>query len=77
VKKVAPGAVLLNSIAGTSNFEVIFGLKSGIQLNILKVPKKGSKLSKIFTAFEENKEKYHISDWGISNTSNFYITSYC
>ena len=54
VLEVAPEAVLLNSLAGTSNYEV---------------PKSSIHLSKIFTIFEENREKYHIKDWGISNTT--------
>ncbi|KYR02910.1 ABC transporter A family protein [Tieghemostelium lacteum] len=49
-----PQATLLTSIAGTSNYEVPHG---------------SIEMSNIFSAFEENKERLHITDWGISNSS--------
>jgi hypothetical protein len=48
------GAVVLNSLAGTINFEV---------------PKKSVQLSRVFVELEARKEKLGIIDWGISNTS--------
>jgi hypothetical protein len=62
---ISPDCALLNSLAGTSNYEVFL---SFIQP---KLPKKGVQLSSIFTEFETNRESYGIRDWGISNTSNF------
>ncbi len=54
IHSIAPDATLLNSIAGTSNFEV---LKSSVRL------------STVFRQFETKKDEYAITDWGISNTS--------
>jgi len=51
---LAPDAILLHSLAGTANYEI---------------PKAGLQLSTFFEKFEEKKENYHITDWGISNTT--------
>ncbi len=55
---IAPNASMLNTLAGTSNYEV---------------PKSGTKLSVFFNEFEMGKSKYGITDWGISNTSNHFL----
>eukprot|EP01133_Synstelium_polycarpum_P002507 gene2507-2861_t len=49
-----PSANLLNALAGTFNYEV---------------PRTSVELSVLFAAFEQNKERLHISDWGISNST--------
>uniref|UniRef100_A0A6B2L2M0 ABC transporter domain-containing protein n=1 Tax=Arcella intermedia TaxID=1963864 RepID=A0A6B2L2M0_9EUKA len=54
VFEIAPKAIQLNSLAGTQNFEI---------------PKNSIKLSKIFKVIEKEKEKRHITDWGLSNTT--------
>lgn len=54
VKRVLPGASLLNSLAGTRNYQV---------------PKGDVTLEKVFEEFEGNKEKLHITDWAITNTT--------
>jgi len=51
---ITPGAVLLNSLAGTSNFEI---------------PSQSVKLSKVFAEMESKREEFKITDWGISNTT--------
>eukprot|EP01112_Ceratiomyxa_fruticulosa_P013038 TRINITY_DN3645_c1_g1_i2.p1 TRINITY_DN3645_c1_g1~~TRINITY_DN3645_c1_g1_i2.p1 ORF type:complete len:881 (-),score=186.76 TRINITY_DN3645_c1_g1_i2:11-2653(-) len=51
---LAPQSVLLNSIAGTRNYEV---------------PKEGVSLGALFQAFEGNKERLGIHDWGVSLTT--------
>jgi len=51
---ITPGAILLNSLAGTSNFEV---------------PSQSVKLSKVFAEMESKREEFKITDWGISNTT--------
>jgi hypothetical protein len=51
---VAADSVILNSLAGTVNYEV---------------PKSSVQLSSIFTILEENREELGLIDWGISNTS--------
>jgi len=54
IEQLTSGAVLLNSLAGTSNYEV---------------PTQSVKLSQVFTEIEKKKEELSISDWGISNTT--------
>lgn len=54
VKKILPGATLLNSLAGTRNYQV---------------PRKDVTLERVFEEFESNKEKLHITDWAITNTT--------
>eukprot|EP01132_Coremiostelium_polycephalum_P010969 gene10969-13436_t len=49
-----PQAELLNTLAGTSNYEV---------------PKSSVELSVLFSAFEQNKERLHIKDYGLSNST--------
>ncbi|GAM24437.1 hypothetical protein SAMD00019534_076120 [Acytostelium subglobosum LB1] len=49
-----PQANLLNALAGTFNYEV---------------PSNSVELSVLFAAFEQNKERLHITDWGISNST--------
>lgn len=54
VKAFLPGATLLNSLAGTRNYQV---------------PKGDVTLEKVFEEFENKKEKLHITDWAITNTT--------
>jgi len=54
VHKLVPGAILLNELAGTRNYNV---------------PKEGVFLDSIFDEFEKNKERLHITDWAITNTT--------
>jgi len=54
LEQITPGAVLLNSLAGTSNYEV---------------PTQSVKLSKVFAEVENKRKELQISDWGISNTT--------
>ena len=54
VRKIAPGAVLVNKLSGTRNYQVPKGIFS---------------LDYIFSAMEENKEKLSITDWAITNTT--------
>ncbi|EFA86292.1 hypothetical protein PPL_00079 [Heterostelium album PN500] len=49
-----PQANLLNALAGTFNYEV---------------PRNSVELSTLFSEFEQNKERLHITDWGISNST--------
>ena len=51
---MAPDSTILNSLAGTSNYEI---------------PKNSVKLSKFFSEVEGKKESVGITDWGISNTT--------
>jgi len=51
---LAPNARIINSLAGTTKYEIA---KHELQL------------SSFFNQFENSKEKYHIRDWGISNTT--------
>jgi len=54
VQKIVPKAKLLNTLAGTQQFEV---------------PRGGIKLSKVFQEISSNADKYGIVDWGVSNTT--------
>jgi len=54
IYETVPKATLLNSLAGTQNFQV---------------PKNSIKLSKIFQKIEKDSKSKHIVDWGISNTT--------
>jgi len=54
IKELAPRAILLNSLSGTRNYQV---------------PKECVTLGEVFSAMETNKERLHITDWAITNTS--------
>ncbi|KAL6073551.1 ABC transporter, ATPbinding domain containing protein [Balamuthia mandrillaris] len=54
VKKLLPGCILLNSLAGTRNY---------------RIDKKSVVLSQVFSEMEANRERLGISDWGICNTT--------
>lgn len=54
VRKLLPGATLINELAGFRNYQVA---------------KEGVKLHEVFEQFEENKEKLHVTDWAITNTT--------
>jgi ABC-type multidrug transport system ATPase subunit len=51
---IVPRAKLINTLAGTAKYEA---------------PKSDIELHKLFRAIEDNKERLHILDWGISNTT--------
>lgn len=54
VKEHLPGAVLINELAGSRNYQV---------------GKDEVKLHEVFELFETNKERLHITDWAITNTT--------
>jgi ABC-type multidrug transport system ATPase subunit len=56
LEKVAPGVEVINTLAGTATYEV---------------SRDAVKLHEVFRSLESNKQRLHIRDWGISNTSTF------
>lgn len=60
VNTLVPEAVLMKRLGGTSSYSV---------------PKEGVVVSKIFSEIENNKERLHISDWGICDTSTWSSSS--
>jgi len=54
VHKLAPGAILENQLSGTRNY---------------RIPKEQVTLYKTFRKVEKYKEKLHITDWAITNTT--------
>jgi len=54
VREILPDAVLLNSLAGTQNFEI---------------PRNNVRLSELFEIIERESKTLNILDWGISNTT--------
>lgn len=59
LEKIAPGVRLINTIAGTANYEV---------------PRQNVKLSELFAALANNKERLKLKDWAVSNTSTSFVT---
>lgn len=54
VREIAPGAILLNHLAGTRNYQV---------------SKDSISLRKAFEELDKNKERLNITDWAITNTT--------
>lgn len=54
VANLIPGVTLINELAGTRNYEV---------------PKAGVSLEGVFQEMENNKDRLHITDWAITNTT--------
>jgi len=54
IKEMVPAAIMLNSLSGTSNYQV---------------PKGSVTLDQVFSNFETKKGALHITDWAITNTT--------
>ncbi|EGG14460.1 hypothetical protein DFA_12232 [Cavenderia fasciculata] len=54
VRELLPSATLLNSLAGTYNYEV---------------PSNSIDLASLFRQFEDNRERLGITDWGVANST--------
>jgi len=54
IKKLAPGALLVNKLSGTRSYQL---------------PQGAVTLDRVFAQVEKHKEKLHITDWAITNTT--------